>query len=131
MYLHVLSVQQRLAGKQAGGLNRPSGSKPPIKAEQTEDWVPERYPDCSKKLKDTGEVRERISETFNFYLQLKLSAGGPVQMWDRLAELLFAWHQQIREQSLDAAIHHADETGWRVQRWTRWIWCFASDDAID
>ncbi|MEM9365675.1 MAG: IS66 family transposase, partial [Planctomycetota bacterium] len=220
----LLAIQQRLAGRQAGGPNTPSGSKPPyqkpgpkprgkpgkkrggqkghpgsrrkppIEADQTRDWVPESCPDCGQKLQDTGEVRERltedipedlkpvvtrdrlhrgvcprcrkrfegkppdvlprcqlgnrtlvlsamlhflqgltlsqITETFNFHLQLKLSAGGLVQMWHRLAEILFAWYQEIQEESLSAAKLHADETGWRVQGKTHWLWCFASDAAV-
>ncbi len=47
-------------------------------------------------------------------------------MWHRLAELLFGWYEQIHCESLDSARLHADETGWRVQGKTHWLWCFTN-----
>jgi hypothetical protein len=61
---------------------------------------------------------------------MKVTPGGLVQMWHRLADLLFAWYEQIHAESLGSAKLHADETGWRVQGKTYWLWCFASDDSV-
>jgi transposase len=63
---------------------------------------------------------------FNFHLHFPLTAGGLVQMWQRLRDLLFAWYLEIPEQALDAAVLHADETGWRVNGKTHWLWCFTT-----
>ena len=75
-----------------------------------------------------GNTLSQIVETFNYHLQMKLTPGGLVGMWHRLAELLYAWYEQIQAQALHSAVLHADETGWRVNGKTHWLWCFASQD---
>lgn len=72
----------------------------------------------------------QIVDTFNFHLRMKVTPGGLVQMWHRLADLLFVWYEQIHGESLASAKLHADETGWRVQGKTHWLWCFTNDDNV-
>jgi len=73
-----------------------------------------------------GNTLSQIVEVFNFHLQLKLTAGGLIQMWYRLQELLFEWYEQIRREALESAVLHGDETGWRVDGKTHWLWCFGN-----
>lgn len=73
-----------------------------------------------------GTTISQIVEIFNSHLQFKLTPGGMVQMWHRLAELLHCWYQQIQQAALQSAILHADETGWRVNGTTHWLWCFTN-----
>lgn len=75
-----------------------------------------------------GLTLSQIVDTFNFHLRLKITAGGLVQMWHRLAEIMYAWYEEIHQQSLSGSKLHADETSWRVSGRTHWLWCFASDD---
>lgn len=75
-----------------------------------------------------GNTLSQIVEVFNYHLQFKVTPGGLVQMWARLQEILFAWYLEIQTQALDAAVLHADETGWRVDGKTCWLWCFTSQD---
>ncbi len=75
-----------------------------------------------------GTTLAQIIDVFNFHLQFKLSAGGLVSMWHRLREILFAWYLEIQTQALDSAVLHADETGWRVNGTTHWLWCFTTTD---
>lgn len=73
-----------------------------------------------------GNTLSQIVEVFNFHLQLKITPGGLVQMWYRLQEILFAWYEEIREEALQSATLHGDETGWRVNGKTNWLWCFGN-----
>lgn len=75
-----------------------------------------------------GTTLAQIIDVFNFHLHFELSAGGLVQMWRRLREILLAWDLEIQTQALDSAVLHADETGWRVNGKTHWLWCFTSTD---
>ena len=75
-----------------------------------------------------GNTLSQIVEVFNFHLQLQLTPGGLVQMWYRLQEVLFGWYEQLQQEALSSAVLHADETGWRVNGRTNWLWCFATPD---
>ena len=75
-----------------------------------------------------GTTLAQIVDVFNFHLHFKLSPGGLVQMWHRLREVLLAWYLEIQAQALDSAVLHADETGWRVDGKTHWLWCFTTAD---
>jgi transposase len=76
-----------------------------------------------------GVTLSQIIDVFNFHLHFKLSAGGLIQMWYRLQEILYAWYEEIQNAVLDAKVMHADETGWRVRGKTWWLWCFTTGDA--
>jgi transposase len=73
-----------------------------------------------------GTTLSHLVEVFNFHLHFQLSAGGLVHMWQRLREILLAWYVRIQEQALQSAVLHADETGWRVNGKTHWLWCFSN-----
>ena len=73
-----------------------------------------------------GNTLSQIVEVFNFHLQMKISAGGLVQMWYRLQAILYPWYEQIQQQALQSAVLQADESGWRVDGKTRWLWCFTT-----
>lgn len=60
------------------------------------------------------------------HLQTRLSPGGMVAIWQRLARILEVWYQQIADEARQSAVLHADETDWRVQGKTHWLWCFTS-----
>lgn len=75
-----------------------------------------------------GTTLAQIIDVFNFHLHFKLSAGGLVQMWRRLREILLAWYLEVQAQALNSAVLHADETGWRVEGKTYWLWCFTTED---
>ena len=75
-----------------------------------------------------GNTLSQIVAVFNHHLRLKLSPGGLVQMWYRLQAILFAWYLEIQTEALGSAVLHADETGWRVDGKTHWLWCFTTTD---
>ncbi|MBL8878367.1 MAG: transposase, partial [Phycisphaerales bacterium] len=73
-----------------------------------------------------GVTIDQLLDILQFHLQTRLSAGGMVAIWQRLADVLTPWYEQIAQQAKAAAHLHADETGWRVQGQTCWLWCFAN-----
>ena len=75
-----------------------------------------------------GNTLSQITEVFNFHLQLKVTPGGLAQMWYRLQAVLYAWYEEIQQEALNSAVLHADETGWRVDGKTHWLWCFTTPD---
>jgi transposase len=73
-----------------------------------------------------GVTLDQLIDILQFPLQMRLSAGGLSAAWQRLAEILRPWYEQLAEEAKKSAYLHADETGWRVQGQTCWLWCFAN-----
>ncbi len=73
-----------------------------------------------------GVTLDQLIDILQYHLQMRLSAGGLIAAWQRLAKILTPWYEQIAEQARGSAYLHADETGWRVQGQTCWLWCFAN-----
>lgn len=73
-----------------------------------------------------GVTLDQLIAILQFHLQLRLSAGGLVAAWQRLADILTPWYAQLAEEAKRSAYLHADETGWRVRGLTCWLWCFAN-----
>lgn len=106
---------------------------------QVEPTVPDALPHCTLGHRTValaawlhyglGVTTTQITDVFNQHLQLKLTAGGLVQTWHRLADVFGPWYEQIHRHCLDAGVLHADETGWRVEGQTWWLWCFSTADA--
>jgi transposase len=106
---------------------------------RVEPKLPEVLPQCTlgnRLLAFTGWMHygngltiSQISATLNYHLQIKITDGGLVQIWHRLAEILWPWYEQIHAECLGAAVLHADETGWRVNGKTHWLWCFTQSKA--
>lgn len=69
-----------------------------------------------------GQVRDILAQ----HLHTQVTAGGLVDGWGRLADCLLPWYEQIAQEVRAAGVMHADETGWRVDGRTYWLWCFAN-----
>ena len=76
-----------------------------------------------------GTTISQITSVLSSHLHFRLSSGGLVDMWHRLAEILDAWYLQIADQVKESAVLHADETGWRVGGKGHWLWCFTTPTA--
>ena len=46
-----------------------------------------------------GNTLSQVVEVFSFHLQIKLTEGGLIDMWYRLQAILFAWYEQIHQES--------------------------------
>ena len=75
-----------------------------------------------------GNTLSQIVDVFNFHLCFKVTPGGLLHMWKRLAQILQPWYEDIQREALNSSVLNADETGWRVDGKTHWLWCFASND---
>ncbi|MCX6619260.1 MAG: IS66 family transposase [Acidobacteria bacterium] len=75
-----------------------------------------------------GVTSRQVLDLVGIHLHTRLSAGGLISMWHRLGEVLGPWYQQIAEAARASAVLWADETGWRRNGLTCWLWCFASKD---
>ena len=74
-----------------------------------------------------GNTLSQIVDVFNFHLCFKVTPGGLLHMWKRLAQILQPWYEDIQREALNSSVLNADETGWRVDGKTHWLWCFASN----
>lgn len=57
---------------------------------------------------------------------IKISAGGLTQAWKNLASTLEPLYNEIGYKAASSAVLNADETGWRLNGTTHWLWCFAT-----
>jgi transposase len=73
-----------------------------------------------------GNTTSQVVDVLNSLFHFPISAGGLTQMWARAAEILEPWYEQIAAEANDSAVMYADETGWRVNGKTHWLWCFTN-----
>jgi transposase len=73
-----------------------------------------------------GVTIEQVRSILSAHLHSELSAGGLISLWQRTAEILMPWYEQLARDAKASAVLHADETGWRVNALTYWLWCFAN-----
>ena len=59
-------------------------------------------------------------------LGFRVSPGGLTLAWQNLAALLEHQYDAIGEKIRHSAVLHADETGWRINGVTHWLWAFAT-----
>ena len=73
-----------------------------------------------------GVTIGQVGDILTSHLHTKVTPGGLLDGWRRLAEALEPWYRQIAHEALAGAVLHADETGWRVDGQTYWLWCFCN-----
>ncbi len=71
-------------------------------------------------------VRKYLERVHGFVV----TVGGLTHSWRRLAEALAPMNEAIWEEIRAAGVLYADETGWRVDGKTFWLWCFATKSAV-
>jgi len=76
-----------------------------------------------------GTTLSQIIEVLQHHTQFELSQGGLMNAWERLAEAFAAWYAEIEKEVKESGVLHADETGWRVNGRTHWLWCFSTQRA--
>jgi transposase len=73
-----------------------------------------------------GITLEKVLQILNQAFQMKVTKGGLVQAWQKLAQILHSVYDDIGHQAHKSAVLHVDETGWRVSGLTYWLWCFTN-----
>lgn len=58
------------------------------------------------------------------FFHFQISAGGLTQAWKNLAAILEGFYEELGRQVAECSVLHADETGWRLNGKTHWLWCF-------
>lgn len=73
-----------------------------------------------------GMTTRNICAWLGTFCQFKVTPGGLVLNWQRLAELLTPIYDELAKAARLSAVLNADESGWRIGGRTAWIWCFTS-----
>jgi hypothetical protein len=60
------------------------------------------------------------------FSSFKVTGGGLTQAWKNLASLLEPLYDEIGHKISKSAVLSADETGWRLNGITHWLWCFVT-----
>jgi hypothetical protein len=77
-----------------------------------------------------GMTLGKILDVYNYHLHFPVTEGGLMQVWHRAGKILRPWYDGILDEIRGQAVLNADETGWRVQGKTFWLWCPAFKDAV-
>jgi transposase len=73
-----------------------------------------------------GVTIGNILKWFSISHLLTVSKGYLSQAWNRLAQILTPWYEEIKDQAKDSAVLNVDESGWRNNGVTCWLWCFTN-----
>jgi transposase len=57
-----------------------------------------------------------------------ISAGGLTQAWKNLSLLIEPLYHDLGQRISTSAVLSADETGWRLNGVTHWLWCFTTKE---
>jgi len=60
--------------------------------------------------------------------RFQISAGGVTQAWKNLSLLLEPLYHDLGQRVATSAVLSADETGWRLNGVTHWLWCFTTNE---
>jgi len=75
-----------------------------------------------------GVSVNNIVKILSVVCRFKLSAGGLTQAWKNLSLLVEPLYAAIGQRISTSAVLNADETGWRLNGVTHWLWCFTTKD---
>lgn len=73
-----------------------------------------------------GVSVNNIVKMLSVFTSFNVTAGGLTQAWKNLASTLESIYNDIGQRVATSAVLNADETGWRINGVTHWLWCFAT-----
>jgi len=71
----------------------------------------------------------KVSEVLNDAFDLQVSRSGWCQADQKLAETARPVYEQLVELVRQCSVVHADETGWRIDTMSAWLWVFTNREA--
>lgn len=77
-----------------------------------------------------GVSIRKIIEMLRQQHKFEISSGALSRAWRRLSMHLVPRYVEIWEKIKIAGALHADETGWRVNGSTHWLWCFCTKKEV-
>jgi len=75
-----------------------------------------------------GVSVNNIVRLLSVLCRFKISSGGLSQAWKNLSMLLELNYHSIGQRASESAVLCADETGWRLNGITHWLWCFTTKE---
>ena len=75
-----------------------------------------------------GVSVKNLVKILSVFSTFKISAGGLTQAWKSLGLLLEPLYDDIGQRISQSAVLSADETGWRLNGITHWLWCFTTKE---
>jgi ribosomal protein S15P/S13E len=75
-----------------------------------------------------GVSVSNIVRILSVVCRFKISAGGLTQAWKNLSIVLEPVYNGIGQSISTSAVLNADETGWRLNGITHWLWCFTTEE---
>lgn len=75
-----------------------------------------------------GVSVNNIVRILSVICSFKISPGGLTQAWKNLSLLLEPIYDGIGRRISTSAVLNADETGWRLNGITHWLWCFTTKE---
>ena len=75
-----------------------------------------------------GVSVSNIVKILSVICSFQISAGGLTQAWKNLSILLEPMYNGIGQSISTSAVLNADETGWRLNGITHWLWCFTTKE---
>jgi hypothetical protein len=75
-----------------------------------------------------GVSVNNIVRILSVVCHFKISSGGLTQAWKNLSLLIEPLYHDIGQRISQSAVLNADETGWRLNGITHWLWCFTTKE---
>ena len=75
-----------------------------------------------------GSSYGKVSEVLNDAFNLQVSRGGWCQADQKLAEIARPVYEKLVETVRQCSVVHADETGWRIDTLSAWLWVFTNQE---
>ena len=69
-----------------------------------------------------GSTTSQILEILNYHFSVNVTPRALFDLRKCAAEILTPWYEEIRFSCLSSGVLHTDESGWRVNGNTHWLW---------